>query len=109
MTNGVSGLSQQSFFLYGIIILAMLGVEVPLNMAAEIVEPQVPKLFLRWGPLIALLAYTLYSFGIMVIVPPAFAGLPHAPMVALNAVFGTPLAIAGGIILIAANLLALIL
>jgi len=43
--------------LYGVVILAMLGVEVPLNMAAEVTQPQAPKLFLCLAPLLALVAY----------------------------------------------------
>ena len=41
---------------YGVIALALLGVEVPLNMAAETKGPHASRLFLRWGALIVLLA-----------------------------------------------------
>jgi PAS domain S-box-containing protein len=109
LTSSTPGLSGQSFFLYGVIVLALLGVEIPLNMAAEVVQPQAPRLFLRWGPLLALVAYALYTFGIMVIVPPEVSGAPHATMIALNTVFGTPLAIVGGLILIAFMLISLTL
>jgi len=57
LTGSTPWLSGQSFFLYGVVILAMLGVEVPLNMAAEVTQPQAPKLFLCLAPLLALVAY----------------------------------------------------
>jgi glutamate:GABA antiporter len=87
--------------LYGVIVLALLGVEVPFNMAAETTSPGAPTLFLRWGSLLVLLAYLLGTFGIMVVVPPGDAGSAYSTLTAVRIVFGAPAAIGIGAILIA--------
>ncbi|HEU5384155.1 MAG TPA: amino acid permease [Ktedonobacteraceae bacterium] len=107
-TGSAPGLNQQSLFVYGVIVLALLGIEVPLKMSAETVGPHAPKLFLRWGPLVALVAYVSFTFGLMVTLPSAFASLPQTGMLALNAAFGTPVAVIGGIIIIAFNLISIV-
>ena len=86
--------------LYGVIVLALLGVEVPLNMAAETRQPNAPALFLRWGPWIVLLAYLLGTFGVMVVVPQQqnASSLPFSTLTAVSMVFGTPLAVLVGLI-----------
>ena len=85
---------------YGVIVLALLGIEVPLNMAAETRRPNAPSLFLRWGPWIVLLAYLIGTFGVMVVVPPSkgASSLPYSTLTAVSMVFGTPLAILVGLV-----------
>src|SRR5205823_6893944 len=80
--------------LYGVIVLALLGVEVPLNMAAETKQPGASTLFLRWGFLIVMLAYIIGTFGVMAVVPPGSAGSAYSTLTAVGAVFGAPIAIA---------------
>jgi glutamate:GABA antiporter len=87
-------------FLYGVIVLALLGVEVPLNMAAETRHPHASRLFLRWGALIVLLAYIIGTFGVMAVVPVSEASSPYSTLTAVDLVFGSPTAIAVGIVFI---------
>src|SRR5438132_915276 len=93
-------LKTPQFALYGVIVLALLGVEVPLNMAAETKQRNAVKLFLRWGPLLVMLAYILGTFGVMVVVPQAGASATYSTLTAIGIVFGAPAAIAVGIIFI---------
>jgi amino acid transporter len=92
---------ERTFVLYGVIILALLGVEVPLNMAAEMKQPHAARLFLRWGPLIVLVAYVLGTFGVMTVVPQNIAGTPYSALTALSMVFGAPIAVLVGVIFVA--------
>lgn len=86
------------FVLYGVIVLALLGIEVPFNMSAETINRSTPFLFLRWGPLVVLLAYLCGTFGVMAVVPQTNASVTYSTILAVDAVFGAPLAIAAGII-----------
>src|SRR5229473_4307151 len=70
LTTGQLGFGGQNIVLYGVIVLALLGVEVPLHMAAETKQSNAASLFLRWGPLVVLLAYLLGTFGVMAVEPP---------------------------------------
>lgn len=87
------GLTGHNIVLYGLIILALLGVEVPLNMGAEIKKPGAARLFLRWGPLLVLIAYLLATFGVMAVVPTSEASSNYSTLTAIVTVFGTPVAI----------------
>jgi amino acid transporter len=96
-----SGLATPHFALYGVIVLALLGIEVPFNMAAETKQASTPSLFLRWGSLVVLIAYLLGSFGVMVVVPASAASSTYSTLTAVGMVFGAPAAIAVGVIFIA--------
>ncbi len=98
LTRGTLGLGGQNIVLYGVIILALLGIEVPLNMGAETKQSNAARLFLRWGPLIILLAYLLATFGVMVVVPPGSAGLEYSTLLAVKMVFGLPASVLSGLI-----------
>jgi signal transduction histidine kinase len=106
---GTLSVGQQPFALYGVIVLALLGIEVPLNMTAETRQPDAVKLFLRWGFLIALVAYLLGTFGVMMILPPGAAGSSYSTLTAVNVVFGTPVAVLVGFIIIAFFIVAIVL
>lgn len=95
------GLTGHNIVLYGLIILALLGVEVPLNMGAEIKKPGAATLFLRWGPLLVLIAYLLATFGVMAVVPTSEASSNYSTLTAIVMVFGTPVAIIVDIFFIA--------
>ena len=94
------GSGTDSLALYGVIVLALLGIEVPLNMAAETRQPGAARLFLRWGPLLVLIAYLISTFGVAAVVPPANAGGSNSTLVAVGIVFGVPASIVVGIIFI---------
>lgn len=98
LTTSKLGYGSQSFVLYGVIVLALLGVEVPLNMAAEERERGASMLFLRWGPLLVLLAYLLGTFGVMAVVRPPDAGAGFSTLTAVAIVFGAPASVVVGII-----------
>ncbi len=54
---------------FGLVILALLGIEVPLNMGVEIVHPRAIKKYLLWGSVVVMGAYLWATFGNMVTVP----------------------------------------
>ena len=101
LTSSALGFGGPNVVLYGVIVLALLGVEVPLNMAAETRQPNAPSLFLRWGPWVVLLAYLLGTFGVMAVVPVTASGLPYSTLTAVGMVFGAPLSVLVGLIFIA--------
>ncbi len=100
LTSGSMTFGGQNIVLYGVIVLALLGVEVPMNMAAETQQSKAVSLFLRWGPLLVLLAYLLGTFGVMVVVPTSSASLEYSAILAVRAVFGLPAAVLVGLIFI---------
>jgi amino acid transporter len=54
---------------FGLVILALLGIEVPLNFGVEIVHMRSIKRYLFWGSLVVMVAYLWATFGNMVTVP----------------------------------------
>jgi glutamate:GABA antiporter len=54
---------------YSFCILALLGIEVPLNMGVEVKDPSAIRKYLFWGCLFVMAAYLWVSFGNMVTVP----------------------------------------
>jgi glutamate:GABA antiporter len=97
LTTGHLAFGGQNLVLYGVIVLALLGVEVPLNMAAETKQPNAATLFLRWGPPIVLLAYLFGTFGVMTVVPPQDAESASSTLLAVAMAFNTPVAVLVGI------------
>jgi amino acid transporter len=65
--NWLPHTSNWTFF--GLVILALLGIEVPLNFGVEIVDMKAIKRYLFWGSLVVMLAYLWATFGNMVTVP----------------------------------------
>src|ERR671937_450782 len=53
---------------FGLVILALLGIEVPLNMGVEIVDLRAIKRYLFWGSVVVMFAYLWATFGNMVTV-----------------------------------------
>ena len=100
LTSNKLGFGGQNIVLYGVIVLALLGIEVPLNMAAETKQANAARLFLRWGPLLVLAAYMIGTFGVMAVVPSSSAGSTYSPLTAIGFVFGVPASIIVGLIFI---------
>ncbi len=100
LTTSQLGFGGQNIVLYGVIVLALLGVEVPLNMAAETKQPHAAQFFLRWGPLLVLVAYIIGTFGVMAIVPSSSASLTYSTLTAVTIVFGVPASVLVGLIFI---------
>jgi glutamate:GABA antiporter len=57
------------------VVLALLGVEVPLNMGVEIRDQRAVTRYLIWGSLVVMVAYLLATWGVMVTVHGAGNGL----------------------------------
>jgi glutamate:GABA antiporter len=55
--------------LFGLVILALLGIEVPLNMGVEIVHLRAIKRYLFWGSIVVMFAYLWATFGTMMNLP----------------------------------------
>jgi amino acid transporter len=55
--------------LFGLVILALLGIEVPLNMGVEIVDLRAIKKYLFWGSIVVMVGYLWATFGTMMVLP----------------------------------------
>src|SRR5438128_4522843 len=55
--------------LFGLVILALLGIEVPLNMGVEIVDLKAIKKYLFWGSVVVMIAYLWATLGTMLTLP----------------------------------------
>ncbi len=84
--NWVPGITTYTF--YGTVILALLGVEVPLNMGVEITNTRSITRYLLWGAAVVIIAYLIATFGIMVAVPVKDQGSPAAISEAVQIGFG---------------------
>jgi glutamate:GABA antiporter len=58
-----------NYTFFGFVILALLGIEVPLNMGVEIVHPGAIKKYLFWGSIVVMAAYLWTTWGQMVVFP----------------------------------------
>src|SRR5229473_7366115 len=67
--SALTGWGQWTFF--STVILALLGIEVPLNMGVEIKSENAIKKYLFWGCLVVIVAYLWATFANMVVVPVA--------------------------------------
>src|SRR5207244_7794274 len=56
---------------FGFVILALLGIEVPLNMGVEIVHMRSIKKYLFWGSVVVMFAYLWATLGTMLALPAA--------------------------------------
>src|SRR5256885_13532738 len=65
------GLNFANWTFFGLVILALLGVEVPLNMGVEIKDARSITRYLLFGSLAVMAAYLIATFGVMVVVPAA--------------------------------------
>jgi glutamate:GABA antiporter len=65
--SGLSGWGQWTFF--STVVLALLGIEVPLNMGVEIKSERSIKRYLFWGCLVVIVAYLWATWSNMVVVP----------------------------------------
>ncbi len=58
-----------NFTIFGFVILALLGIEVPLNMGVEIRDTRAITRYLLWGAVVVIVAYLLATFSVMAVVP----------------------------------------
>jgi amino acid transporter len=65
------GLHSSNWTWFGFVILALLGIEVPLNMGVEIVHLRSIKKYLFWGSIVVMFAYLWATLGTMLALPAA--------------------------------------
>jgi amino acid transporter len=63
------GINLTNWTFFGLVVLALLGVEVPLNMGVEIRDQRSVTRYLLWGSLVVVVAYLLATWGVMVTMP----------------------------------------
>lgn len=66
--------SASTWSLFGFIILALLGIEVPLNMGVEVADDRAITRYLVWGGIIVMVAYLAVNWALMVAVPGSQGG-----------------------------------
>jgi len=69
LQKGQWGPNGSNLTFYGTVILALLGIEVPLNMGVEIKDARSITRYLLWGSLVVMVAYLIVAFGVMIAVP----------------------------------------
>ena len=103
ITFGSSG----NFTTFGFVILALLGIEVPLNMGVEINNVRAITRYLLWGSVVVMAAYLIATFGVMMVVPikdqPNTTAIAEAVQLGFGGA-GTVLAVIFDIIIIGAFL-----
>src|SRR6516225_9184505 len=89
--SSLSGWGQWTFF--STVILALLGIEVPMNMGAEIKSERSIKRYLFWGCLVVIVAYLWATWSNMVVVPVAknnaTYGIVQTVQIAISHTFGS--------------------
>lgn len=66
-----NGLNFANWTFFGVVVLALLGVEVPLNMGVEVRDPKAITRYLLWGSAAVVIAYLVTTWAVMVTVPAA--------------------------------------
>ena len=101
-------LNGNNFALYGLIILALLGVDIPIFLGGEVrggtKSIRRASNYVWWGTAICFIAYICGTFGIMVIVPPALSGNDSASILAIQAVFGPATGTIADVVLVLSHL-----
>ena len=82
------GSSTTTWSLYGFVILALLGIEVPLNMGVEIVHRKAITRYLLWGSVVVMVAYLLDTWALLVAADPKQGGNLAALLIPVNATMG---------------------
>ncbi|HKV57867.1 MAG TPA: amino acid permease, partial [Ktedonobacteraceae bacterium] len=81
-----------NFGVFGIVTLALLGIDIPLFMGGEIrggkAGARRATSYVWWGTAGTIIAYGLGTFGVMVIVPPSQSGALTANVQAIQMAFG---------------------
>lgn len=88
LQSGNWGLNNSNATFYGTAIVALLGIEVPLNMGVEIRDMRSITRYVLWGSIIVMIAYLITTFAIMMAVPLKDQGSPAAIAEAVKFGFG---------------------
>src|SRR5215470_8113354 len=81
-------LNKANFTFFGLVVLALLGIEVPLNMGVEINNMRSITRYLLWGSVVVMVAYLIATFGVELAVPVAAQPNPSAIALAVQQGFG---------------------
>jgi amino acid transporter len=84
-----------------LVILALLGIEVPLNMGVEVKDRRAITSYLFWGSIVVMAAYLLLTWGAMVVVPQKDANSTTAILQAVQISLGSAVSTVVALILIA--------
>src|SRR5256886_3633461 len=95
------GLNSSNATFYGLVILALLGIEVPLNMGVEIKDRKAITKYLVWGSVVVMAAYLLLTFGAMVVIPQKDANSTTAILQAVQTSLRAGVAVVVTLIMIA--------
>lgn len=97
-------LGNGNFAIFGLVILALLGVDIPIFLGGEVrggsKSIRRASNYVWWGTAISFLAYIGGTFGIMVIVPPTQSGSVNASILAIQAIFGSSTGYIADVVLI---------
>jgi glutamate:GABA antiporter len=89
--SSLSGWGQWTFF--STVVLALLGIEVPMNMGVEIKSERSIKRYLFWGCLVVIVAYLWATWSNMLVVPVAdnnaTYGIVQTVQIAISHTFGS--------------------
>ncbi len=86
--------NRDSLTFYSTVILALLGIEVPLNMGVEIKDTRSITRYLLWGSVVVMAAYLIVTFGVMIVAVPGHDQTnPGALVDAIQYGFGGPLGV----------------
>jgi glutamate:GABA antiporter len=83
------GINFTNWTFFGLVVLALLGVEVPLNMGVEIRNQRSVTRYLLWGSAVVITAYLLANWAVMVTVPAKDAANTSAVAQAVGVAFGS--------------------
>lgn len=95
------GLNKVNATFYGTVILALLGIEVPLNMGVEIRDRKAITSYLVWGSIVVMVAYLLLTFGPMAVIHQKDANSTYAILQAVQTALGGGVALVVTLIMIA--------
>src|SRR3989454_4170006 len=95
------GLNSGNATFYGLVILALLGIEVPLNIGVEIRDRKAITSYLVWGSIVVMIGYLLLTFGAMVVVPVKGVNSTTAILTAVQSSLGAGVAVVVTLIMIA--------
>ena len=86
--SGSWALNSGNYTFYGFVVLALLGIEAPLNMGVEIRDKRSIKHYLLWGSIVVVVAYLVATFGVMMAAPLRYQGNPVGITLAIQEGFG---------------------
>ena len=95
------GLNSGNATFYGLVILALLGIEVPLNMGVEVKDRKAITSYLLWGSIVVMVGYLILTFGAMVVVPVKGVNSTTAILTAVQTSLGAGVAVVVTLVMIA--------